>query len=388
MTDVGAMVLGGDYQGLGIVRSLGRHGVPVCVVDDERSISAFSRYASRSVRVPDLADGSNTVDALLALEAELGLRGWVVFATRDETVEVLSRNRSLLSGRLRVPAPTWDTFRRAWDKRATYQLAEEIGLPVPRTWHPGSVEELEAIDAAPPLVIKPAIKPRFFNATKAKAWQAATKAELEEQFLAATRASGGDGIMVQELIPGSGDQQFAYCAFFVGGRAVGSMVVRRLRQHPHDFGRASTFVETVELPDLETMGERFLRAIDYYGLAELEFKLDRRDNRYKLLDFNARTWGYHSLGHPAGVDFPYLLFCDQVGKPHPPCRAAAGVRWMRLVTDLPTAIVDIRAGRLRLADYLRSLREHDVDAVFSLEDPKPGLAEVALLPYLYVKRGF
>ena len=388
MSDVGAIVLGGDYQGLGIVRSLGRRGVPVCVVDDERSISSFSRYASRSVRVPDLADGSNTVEALLALEAEVGLRGWVVFATRDETVEVLSRNRTVLSERLRVPAPSWDTFHRAWDKRSTYRLAEDIGLPVPRTWHPGSIEELEAIDATPPLVIKPAIKPRFFNATKAKAWQADTSPELRERFTAATRVAGEDGVMVQELIPGSGEQQFAYCAFFAGGRPMGSMVVRRLRQHPHDFGRASTFVETIELPALEAMGERFLSAIDYYGLAELEFKLDRRDNSYKLLDFNARTWGYHSLGQAAGVDFPYLLFCDQVGKPHAPCRAAAGVRWMRLVTDLPTAIVDIREGRLRLADYLRSVRDHDVDAVFSLEDPKPGLAELALLPYLYVKRGF
>ena len=303
-------------------------------------------------------------------------------------MEVLSRNRTVLSERLRVPAPPWETFRLAWDKRSTYRLAEEIGIPAPRTWHPSSVEELEAIDAAPPLVIKPAIKPRFFNATKVKAWQASTKAELEERFLAATRVSGDDGIMVQELIPGSGEQQFAYCAFFAGGRPMGSMVVRRLRQHPHDFGRASTFVETIELPALEAMGERFLGAIDYYGLAELEFKLDRRDNSYKLLDFNARTWGYHSLGPAAGVDFPYMLFCDQVGTAHPACRAAAGVRWMRLVTDLPTAIVDIRADRLRLADYLRSVRDHDVDAVFSFEDPKPGLAELALLPYLYVKRGF
>ena len=31
----GGVVIGGDYQGLGIVRSLGRHGVPVYVIDDE-----------------------------------------------------------------------------------------------------------------------------------------------------------------------------------------------------------------------------------------------------------------------------------------------------------------------------------------------------------------
>ncbi|MDT4912917.1 MAG: hypothetical protein QOC66_2045, partial [Pseudonocardiales bacterium] len=32
MTPVGALVLGADYRGLGIVRSLGRRAVPVWVV--------------------------------------------------------------------------------------------------------------------------------------------------------------------------------------------------------------------------------------------------------------------------------------------------------------------------------------------------------------------
>lgn len=54
--------------------------------------------------------------------------------------------------------------------------------------------------------------------------------------------------MVQELIPGDGRQQFSYCAFFKQGRAIGSMVAQRRRQHPPEFGRASTFVEPIDLP--------------------------------------------------------------------------------------------------------------------------------------------
>ena len=40
----GALVIGGDHPGLGIVRSLGQGGIPVCVVDDQLSVSYFSRY--------------------------------------------------------------------------------------------------------------------------------------------------------------------------------------------------------------------------------------------------------------------------------------------------------------------------------------------------------
>ena len=46
---------------------------------------------------------------------------------------------------------------------------------------------------------------------------------------------------------------------------------------------------------------RFLRAIDYYGLVEMEYKWDRRDGQYKLLDVNGRTWGYHTLGQAAAT---------------------------------------------------------------------------------------
>src|SRR5690348_3279124 len=82
----GVVVIGGDFQGLGIARSLGRHDVPVCVIDDEWSISRYSRYATHSVRVKDLRDEQKTVDALMEIGHRLNLKGWVLYPTRDETV--------------------------------------------------------------------------------------------------------------------------------------------------------------------------------------------------------------------------------------------------------------------------------------------------------------
>ena len=122
------------------------------------------------------------------------------------------------------------------------------------------------------------------------------------------------------------------------------MVAQRRRQHPPEFGRASTFVETVDIPLLETYSERFLKEIGYYGLVEMEYKLDPRDGQYKLLDFNARSWGYHTLGQRAGVDFPSMLFADQLGEHVEVCKAQVGVRWVRLVTDIPTSVGEISGG--------------------------------------------
>jgi D-aspartate ligase len=385
---IGALVVGGDYQGLGIARSLGRRGVPVCVIDDEHSIARFSRYATHSIGTANLRDQRGCVETVLKIGRSLDLRGWVLFPTRDETVAAFSRYRTPLAKFFRVPTPKWTTTKWAWDKRNTYRLANELGIPTPRTWYPRDVGELDEIPAGPPFAIKPAVKEQFVYATKAKAWRANSRAELRELFQRAATLVAPGQIMVQDLIPGDGRQQFGYCAFFKDGRVLGSMVVRRTRQHPPEFGRASTFVETIELPILEDLSLRFLRSINYYGLVELEYKLDPRDDQYRLLDVNARTWGYHTLGFRAGVDFPYLLYADQVGEITQNHRSQAGLSWIRLVTDLPTAFMEILKGRQDWRAYLQSLMDSNVESVFCSDDPIPGLAELALLPYLSIKRGF
>jgi predicted ATP-grasp superfamily ATP-dependent carboligase len=384
---VGGVVIGGDSQGLGIARSLGRHGIPVCVVDDETSISRASRFVRHTVRVRDLCSESSLLDGLALARGRFGLSGWVVYPTRDENVAALAANRDTLSQDFRIPTPGLASIRNVWDKRETYRLAEQLSIPIPRTWFPRSEGDLDAIDADGPLVIKPAIKEHFFYTTHVKAWRADSRAELADAFRRAAGIVNDGEVIVQELIPGGGEEQYAYCALFRDDQPAASMTVRRRRQHPSDFGRASTFVETISLPDLDEPSVNFLRKIGYYGLVELEFKRDPRDGAYKLLDVNARTWGYHTLGRAAGVDFPYLLFQDQLGHHVSEARARPGVRWIRLATDVPNAVRDISAGRLRTPDYLRTLFSVNTEAVFSLRDPLPGLYELALLPYLAVKRG-
>jgi D-aspartate ligase len=384
---VGALVVGGDYQGLGIARSLGRHGIPVVVVDDERSVARVSRYVNRVERVKDLRTETGTVDALLDVTTRLKLDGWVLYPTREETVAAVAANRDLLATRLSVSTPPLASVEAAWDKRQTYQVAESLGVAVPRCWFPASEADLEAVDLTSPVVLKPAIKEHFFYETRAKAWRVDTRQELLDAYRRAAAITGPGEIIIQELVPGGGDRQVAYCALFTGGESVAEMTVVRRRQHPSDFGRASTFVETVDLPELREPSIRFLRAIGYHGLVELEYKRDPRDGVAKLLDVNARTWGYHSLGAAAGVDFPYLLYREQLGLPVERAHARAGVHWVRLLTDLPNAVRDVRAGQLRVRPYLRSLRRADTEAVFSWRDPLPGLYEIALLPYLAVRRG-
>jgi D-aspartate ligase len=382
---VGAVVIGGDHPGLAIARSLGRHNVPVYILDDQHPISSYSRYTTRVVRVKDLLNPQKTVESVLETGHQFGLRDWVLFPTRDETVMAFSRYRDRLADFFRVTTPEWETVRHAWDKYNTYRLAEQLGIPVPRTWNLKGVEELPSLYPRLPLAIKPAIKENFFYATGAKAWRAETPGQLRDLFEAAAQQIKPSEILIQEIIPGDGDRQLSYCVFFRNGCAHSSLIAKRLRQHPREFGRAATYVETVDQPEIEELAQRFLRAIDFYGLAEIEFKQDPRDGLYKLLDVNARVWGFHSLGQAAGVDFPYLLYADQLGYPTEPCKARTGVGWLRLLTDAPTSVSDMLTGNLSLGSYLQSIRRTKTESVFSWEDPFPSIAEFALLPY-FMKR--
>src|SRR5271156_2723918 len=138
---IGALVIGGDHTGLGVVRSLGQRGIPVCVVDDQFSVSFFSRYNSRFIRVKNLRDERKTVEVVLELGRRFNLRNWILFPTRDETVLAFSRHRAELSEFFRVPTPEWETVKWAWNKKNTYELAERLNIPCPQTFCPQSEDE-------------------------------------------------------------------------------------------------------------------------------------------------------------------------------------------------------------------------------------------------------
>ncbi len=379
---LGALVVGGDHPGLGVARSLGRRGIRVCVIDDARCIASYSKYVEQVVRVKDLRDERKTIDSVIEVGRELNLRNWVLLPTRDETVASFSRNRRELQEFFRVPVPDWDTVKWAWDKKSTYELAEKLDIPCPKTFNVGSAGELPSLYSRLPLAVKPAVKEHFFYETGAKAWRANTIDELHALFAKAQEKISTDEILLQEIIPGNGTTQYSFCAFFKDGRSHSTMVARRERQHPREFGRAATYVESIDEPIVEELAERFLKAIDYYGIVEVEFKRDFRDGKFKLLDVNARIWGFHSLGAAAGVDFPYLLFADQLGQATSQCRGKPGIGWVRLITDIPTALSGMLRGHGNIASWIETLRRARVESVFAMDDPFPSVAEAIMLPYL------
>jgi D-aspartate ligase len=382
----GAVVMGADYRALGVVRSLGRRRIPVWVVKQGgHLVAAASRYTPRTVPWPDGSD-SGKIEFLLDLGAKHNLDGWLLIPTDDYTVGLASVHYQALAKRYRVTVPPWEKLRWVCDKRLLHELAGKLGIHQPWTLSPSDRAQLEAIDCPFPVIIKPAVRLQPSNLAIPKAWIAENRDSLLARYEQASAILPAKDLLVQEIIPGGGEAQFSYAALCDHGRCVASVVARRTRQFPMDFGQLSTYVETVDLPELIAPAERLLATVRFHGLAEVEFKRDPRNGRFKVLDINPRVWGWHTLSKRAGVDFPYLLWLLLTGEPVHHLRGRAGERWVHLSADLRMAVEEILGGRLSLWDYLRSIRGPLESALFSWDDPLPGLVDLPLFAYAAGKR--
>jgi D-aspartate ligase len=372
----GALVINADHAALGIVRSLGRHGIPVWVITKDRrhTLAAVSRYTQRHLVWP-VADDARRLDYLLELGRRHGLDGWVIYPTDDSDAALLAHHETSLAQHFALTTPPWETMRWAYDKRLTYELAASLGVDHPWTYTPRGPEDLSSLDLTFPVILKPAVKTRHNRFTNARAWRAEGRRELLARYAEACKLVDPATVMVQELIPGGGEVQLSFAALSVGGHPLAWAVARRVRQYPVDFGRGSTFVESVDDPSVEEPARRLLTYMRYTGLVELEFKRDPRTGRTKLLDINPRIWGWHTLAGRAGVDFPYLSWRLARGEHLPATRARPGVRWVRRA-DIRAALTEIRHGRLSPAAYLGSLRPPLEFAVLALDDPMPALLDI------------
>ena len=373
----GAIVLGGAHGSLEIVRSLGRGGIPVWIITADNPLAGLSRYADRRFRWRGPRDGG-ALAYLTELAHRYDVNGWVLFAGSDDDVRFVAQNHTALAGLFTLTTPAWDKIRWTHDKRAMNARADELGISHPLTRQVRSCDELKSLGMSFPVILKPALREGRNAFVDAKAWRADDETTLCSRFERANALVGADSIMIQELIPGGGDAQFSYAAVWDRGKPIASLVARRRRQYPIEFGFTSTFVETIAQPQVEADARRFLTSLDYSGLVEVEFKYDARDGSYKILDVNARAWSWLSLGAAAGIDFPLLQWRLATSTEIASQPARIGAQWIYLSRDLAASGCELLAGRLTSSAYLKSLHWPRARAVFAWDDPIPALLDLPL----------
>ena len=282
-------------------------------------------------------------------------------------------------------APDDDTVVRLLTKDGLDRAAREHGIPAPRTFAPSNRSDVEAAAAGLdyPVILKP---------TESEAWKAPALVELlgsgtkilscgtpAELLACYDRIAAQDpGVVIQDMIPGE-DERLVYSCFYVSraGELLGLFSGRKLRVLPPGRGSAS-FVESMEDPALTDATLELVHAVGYRGLGGIEFKLDPRDDTYKLIEVNVRFGLWDALGSRCGSNLAYIAYRDALGLPvQPALRHRTGVKWISIKRDWEAFDLYREQGLLTTTQWLWSLRGKKTGAVFAWDDPKPAVTSTS-----------
>jgi D-aspartate ligase len=145
----------------------------------------------------------------------------------------------------------------------------------------------------------------------------------------------------------------------------------KLRSYPAYAG-PTTLGRCIENQALRRQAEELFKTINYRGIMDLDYRLDRRDGQYKLLDFNQRIGAQFRLFvDEAGIDVARALHLDLAGRAVPRSSQVEGRRFMAEHYDVVAGWAYHRDGGLTLRGWLRSVWRVEEPAWFDSHDVWP-----------------
>jgi D-aspartate ligase len=373
------IVLHAHVPGLAVIRSLGEMDVPVVAMHyEDKEMGHVSKYVTESIRLPRPGENEREfMNALVKYGEEF--QGSILVPTNDLTVCIVSKNKKELEKHYVVAVPEWTIVEKVIVKKHTYEIAQRIGVPCPKTFVPNSVEELKEYTGALdfPCLVKPCEVHKFFAVFNTKMFSVRNTEELERSFVKAQKAD--TEIMIQEFVHGDDTSGINYNSYFVNGEPIAEFTARKVRLDPPRYGSPRVIVSE-RIPEIIETGRRLIRATGVYGFSCMEFKRDIRDGVYKLMEVNPRHNLSGSLAVKCGINFPWIMYrhlADNVIE-----RANSfepGVYWIDMTKDVFHSIFSRKEEGFPLVSYGKPYFGEKVFGVFSWQDPNPFLKRLSYI---------
>lgn len=303
------LVTDGDYKNtLGIVRSLGRQGHRVGVLARRwTELAARSKFCSKVELAPLLTVQNFALAIMAVLERSqydllipVGYLSTLAAACNKEKIASLTHVEVADAAKIKL----------AGDKKLVRELALKLGLDAPLSIYPSSMEE--ARDLAGQLEYPVVLKPASESLPKGIRIVSSQKEFVPsyENLKATWPSSSNELPMIQSFVAGYGCGFFALYQHGVCKRV---FMHRRIREFPPG-GGASCCAESFYDPALKEAGIKLLDAMNWHGVAMVEFRYEPSESKFKLLEVNPKFWGSLDLALAAGVDFPRYLCEMATGK--------------------------------------------------------------------------
>jgi D-aspartate ligase len=362
------------HGALGIVRTLGRLGVPVYGVQEDRwAPVARSRYLRKKLSWMAVGAGKENLSRLLELGRALGGRA-ILIPTDDVGSIFVAEHAQALWEWYRFPRQDPHLVRSLCNKKRLYHLCREFDVPAPQTWFPTTRDELLDLlgEAVFPVVLK-AIDPWLLHRGTQLA-SVIIANDVNELLCWYDRLEDPrhPNLMLQEYIPGGPESIWMYNGYFnAHSESLVHFTGRKLRQHPPYTGMTTLGV-CASNEMVEATTKRFMKAIGYRGIVDIGYRYDARDGQYKLLDVNPRIGAtFRLFVGTNGIDVARALHLDLTGQQVEMAGAREGRKWLVEGYDTISSLRYLRDGRLTLTDWVRSFRGVNEGAWFALDDPLP-----------------
>ena len=307
--------------GLAAVRTLGRLGIPVYAITEDRlTPMAVSRYCTgRFVwHATGREEPSVLAGQLRAIGQRLG-RPAVVVPMDDESAVLLAEHTAELWEYFLFPHIDPKLPRTLASKQKLYDLCRRYDIPAPVTASPATGAELVAFaqQATFPVVVKvaePWVRRRFPVVAHSSVMESA-----QELISIAPPADAPPNVIVQEYIPREhAEDWFVHLYCDAGSNSLLTFTGVKVRSWPPHAG-ATASAYSAPNPELAGLAERLCKEIGFRGIADLDWRLDKRDGRYKLVDFNPRVGNqFRIFETAAGADVVRALHLDMTGRPVTP----------------------------------------------------------------------
>jgi D-aspartate ligase len=309
------------YHGtVGAIRSLGRANVPVhAIVEDRLTPAALSRYLTSKIVWP--TTGTESADYLVEHLDKIGRElggGVIAIPSDDEAAVLLAEHGDVLRDWFIYPDIDPELPRLLASKRGLHRICREHDVPTPKAVFPRSPRDVRAFakKATFPVVAKN-VDP--FRRLSDKAVDSTTVLQTPEELLAL--GLGLDDprtVMFQEYIPREEAEDWIFHTYCdANSDCLVSFTGIKLRSWPPHAG-VTTHARVVRNDELAALSQRLCKDIGYRGIADLDWRFDRRDGQYKLVDFNPRTGAQFRLfENEHGIDVLRALHLDLTGREVP-----------------------------------------------------------------------
>ncbi|MFI9720288.1 ATP-grasp domain-containing protein [Streptomyces sp. NPDC052396] len=316
------------------------------ITEDRWTPAALSRYLTEAFVWPTTGteDAAELVAGLLRIGERIG-RPAVLLPTDEEAAVLIAEHAAELAPAFLFPPVERELPRRLASKQGLYELCAEHGVPAPATLCPASYAEIEeyARTAAFPVVAK---NREAFERRRRPAVHGTTRIGGARELLALAREWGpAPGVILQEYLPREHAEDWIVHAYFDRDSTPLALFtgVKVRSWPPHAGMTAHAYV--VDNPELAALAAQFIKQLGFSGIIDLDWRFDRRDGRYKLLDFNPRMGAQFRLfENEAGIDVVRAQHLDLTGRRVPEGEQLAGRRFVVENIDLPALAAYRRSG--------------------------------------------